>query len=179
MASSEETAAAILIAKRMCDRARLIVGRSLESGTLRRALHCRVDAAKNIVEAILSVPHYWAIYYHDGRGAIRAKKGKVLVWFASIEDDPRVSGTGHPVRVSRRRRLNLSKSQFRRLRKAGKLIVSKRSGPADGKPFYRVLRGFGSRVGDIAADEVGTFLRDGLRRDGTLRMKETITFNFF
>lgn len=179
MASNDETAAAINIAMRMCDRARLIVGRSLESGTLRRALHCRVNATRNIVEAILSVPHYWAIYYHDGRGEIRAKKGKVLVWFASIEDDPRVNVSGHPRRVSQRVKLNLSKSEFRRLRKAGKLIVSKRSGPAEGKPFYNVLFGLGGQVGDIAVDEVGKILLDGLRRDKTLHMRETLTFNFF
>jgi hypothetical protein len=146
----------------------------LESGTLRRALNCRVDATSADVEAILSVPHYWAIYYHDGRGEVRAKRDKVLVWFASIEDDPRVNSTGHPVRVSQRRKLRLSKTQFRRLRKAGKLIVSRRSGPADGKPFYAVLRGFGGRVGDIAVEEIEALILDGLRKDGSLRVKETI-----
>ncbi len=172
--ASEGTAAAINIARRICDRARLEVGRVLESGTLRRALNCRVDATGADVEAILSVPHYWAIYYHDGRGEIRAKKGKVLVWFASIEDDPRVNASGHPIRVSDRKKLRLSKTQFRRLQKAGKLIVSTKSGPAKGKPFYKVLRGLGGRVGDIANGEIENLILDGLKKDGSFRVKETI-----
>ncbi len=174
MASNEDIAAAVNIARRMCDRARLEVGSALDSGTLRRALNCRVDALGRDVEAILSVPHYWAIYYHDGRGEIRAKEGKVLVWFASIEDDPRVNTTGHPVRITDRQKLRLSKAQFKRLRKAGKLIVAKRSGPARGKPFYEVLRGFGGRVSDIAIPEIDKLILNGLRKDGTLRVKGTI-----
>jgi len=174
MANPESTAAAVNIARQMCDRARLEVGRALDSGTLRRALNCRVDATGAHVESILSVPHSWAIYYHDGRGEIRAKKGKVLVWFASIEDDPRVNGTGHPVRVTDRRRLNLSKAQFKRLRDSGKLIVATKSGPASGKPFYRVLAGFGGRVGDIATREIENLILDGLRKDGSLRFSDTI-----
>lgn len=175
--ASEDVAAAVNIARRMCDRARLIVGRSLESGTLRRALNCRIDATGIAVEAILSVPHYWAIYYHDGRGEVRAKNGKVLVWFASIEDDPRVNISGHPVRVSQIEPLRLSKARFKRLRKAGKLIVSKRSGPAEGKPFYNVLRGFGGRVSDIAVEEIEALIFDGLRKDGSLRVKDTINIS--
>jgi hypothetical protein len=174
MANADDTAAAINIARRICDRARLEVGRALESNTLRRALNCRVDATGVDVEAILSVPHYWAIYYHDGRGEIRAKKGKVLVWFASVEDDPRVNTSGYPRRVTDRRKLRLSKAQFKRLRDAGKLIVSTKSGPAQGKPFYRVLRGLGGRVGDIATAEMENLILEGLRKDGSLRVKETI-----
>jgi len=162
----------------MCDRARFEVAQVLESRTLRRALTCRVDATGATVDAILSVPHYWAVYYHDGRGSITAKKGKFLVWFASIEDDPRVNTTGYPVRVTDRRKLRLSKEQFKRLHKAGKLIIAKRSGPADGKPFYRVLTGFGSRVDDIASEEIESLILDGLRRDGSLRVKDTLTFTF-
>lgn len=52
----------------------------------------------------LFIPHYWAIYQHDGRGRVRPRSAVWLVWFVDPADDPRLSG-GYPVKLSDVRRL--------------------------------------------------------------------------
>ena len=38
----------------------------------------------------ISVPHHWAVFYHDGRTRpILPVRGSVLVWFTDPRDDPR------------------------------------------------------------------------------------------
>lgn len=163
------------IARDIAIRAQLTVGRAIESRTLRAALErTRVeDTDSKTVESILTVPHYWAVYYHDGRGPIVAKRGKFLVWFRSIDDDPRVA-SGHPVRATDIRKLRLSKTEFRRLHKAGKLIIAKRSGSVTGRPFFKTIANLSSNVGDITVPAIDQLILDGLREDGTLRVRDTI-----
>jgi hypothetical protein len=36
------------------------------------------------------IPHYWAIYVHDGRGPFGPTKGTYLCWFRNPADDPRL-----------------------------------------------------------------------------------------
>lgn len=92
----------------------------------------------------LSVPHYWALYYHLGRKnlpPIRPKSANVLVWFKDPKKDPRLNNGQSPVYRSQIKQLNLSAAEFKRLRHAGELIIAKRSprtGPAqfEGNPFF-------------------------------------------
>lgn len=114
------------------------VSRYVESQTLQRSMH--VELTENEGHAIITVPQYWAVYYHDGRGPVRPINGKFLVWFQNIEDDPRVA-TGYPTRASEIRPLALSPEEFRELAESGKMIVRRSAGPAAGKPFFTRLEG--------------------------------------
>lgn len=40
----------------------------------------------------LHIPHYWAVYVHDGYNGFGPRYKKFLVWFANPEDDPRLAG---------------------------------------------------------------------------------------
>lgn len=131
----------------VCEDARTIVRRAIESRTLRRSLDCVRDRQARVPTIRLTVPQYWAIYYHDGRGPVTARPGKFLVYFRSIEDDPRVrGGLDYPVRATQIRRLALSVEEFKELRKQGKLIVRKKVGATRPRPFYERLRNFQARV---------------------------------
>ena len=165
------------IVRNIAIRAQLQVGRKIQSRTLRAALdRTKVeDVDSQTMKSILTVPHYWAVYYHDGRGPIVAKRGKFLVWFRSIEDDPRIGSSGHPVRATDIRKLSLSKTEFRRLHAAGKLIIAKRSGAVTGKPFYKTIANLSSNVDDITVPAIEQLVLDGLREDGSLRVRGTIT----
>lgn len=81
---------------------------------------------------VLNVPHYWAVFYHDGRGPVVAAPGKKLVYYKNPADDPRIAG-GYPVRLSQVRRL--SKAEFYRDLRAGKLVVVDSVGPAPPHEF--------------------------------------------
>lgn len=74
---------------------------AIQSETLRRAL---VFERISFRWGRLVVPHYWAIYQHDGRGRVTPVRAKMLVYYADPNDDPRLSG-GYPVRLSDVRRL--------------------------------------------------------------------------
>lgn len=136
--------------RELCERARRDTLPRIESKTLRDALRCRDDLTARVPTVKLTIPHYWAVYYHDGRGPITARRGKFLVYFQSIEDDPRVQGgRSYPERASQIRRLNLSRDEFTRLRKQGKLVVRRSVGPQRGRPFFAKLEGFQGRAAPI------------------------------
>ena len=75
----------------------LILARQrIQSETLRRAI---VFQERTALQGRLYIPHYWAIYQHDGRDAVFPDKKTYLVWYADPADDPRLRG-GYPVRLS-------------------------------------------------------------------------------
>lgn len=104
------------------------------SRTLQRALRMEIDEEKQSVR--ITVPHYWAVFYHDGRGPIQARPGHFLVFYKNLEDDPRLRG-GYPEKRGDIRRL--SRTQFYRDLRAGKLIVTRSVGPAPGHKFLDKL----------------------------------------
>lgn len=159
----------------------------IPSRTLRAALRIDEEIDGTTVRAILSVPHYWALYLHDGRGPIQAKPGGFLVFFRDIRDDPRVSN-GFPVRMSDI--VRLTKEQFREgLRRnrqhlaAGgsplevPMIVVRRVGPAAGVAFFSEgLAGFvDSEGGTIISGEFDRWIQsivdDGLHETSTVRVR--------
>lgn len=99
-----------------------------ESKTLRQAL--RVERTED--GFVLSVPHYWAAFYHNGRGTVNARPGHKLVYYKNPAEDPRIAG-GYPVRLSDVRKL--TRSEFYRDLKAGKLVVTERVGPSGPNEF--------------------------------------------
>lgn len=116
--------------------------RKLESQTLRDAMF--VDIVPEEDKVVVGVPHYWAIYYHDGRGPIRAKPGKWLVYFKDPSQDPRIKN-GYPERAASI--VRLSREQFLDALARDELIVVKSVGPAAPHPFFtRGMDGFQDKV---------------------------------
>ena len=161
----------------LCQVARRQTRQLIQSRTLRRALACRLEkTGPRIRTARLSVPHYWAIYYHDGRGPIRPRNGKFLVYFRNVEDDPRLGGaTASPERHAQTKKLALPPKTFRRLAEAGKLIVSKGVGPVGPRPFFRPLRQFQRRAGPIVSTRFSRHVRSELQAAGVLRIRGVVT----
>lgn len=78
------------------------------SRTLRDALEFFVDDInEEIAEGMLNVPHFWAIYSHDGRRSFKhpLAPNKKLVWYENRQDDPRLKNGHSPVNESDIRRL--------------------------------------------------------------------------
>lgn len=78
---------------------------SRKSNTLARAMRAIADTPDL---GRIEVPHYWALYVHDGRGAFA--KQTLMVWFRDPRDDPRLQLGKTPRRASQLR--NLSRAQF-------------------------------------------------------------------
>jgi len=86
--------------------------------------------------AAVEVPFYWAQYYHDGRGPVRARPGHKIVYFVDPDDDPRINGAArnYPKRASDIKRL--TKRQFYKFLGEGKLVAVDKVGPAGPHPFF-------------------------------------------
>jgi hypothetical protein len=82
---------------------------SIPSRTLRKALNVLQDTP---TRAFIQIPHYWALYVHDGRAPFSAPPGRLLVWFRDPKDDPRLSGGISPVRANQLRQLTPSQFYF-------------------------------------------------------------------
>jgi len=148
------------------------------SKQLRRLMNRKtILATAQKATGVVNSPHYWAVYYHIGRKnlpPITPKSANVLVWFKDPRDDPRLTNGQSPVYRSEVRRLNLSAQQFRALRKAGKLIVTKRSprsGPAkfNGNPFFSNtggMQGMDARLKSISQREAYKHVESWLRQTG-------------
>lgn len=121
------------------------VKRLVGSRTLREAMQLIVR--ENEGAADLFVPHYWAVYYHDGRNGFAAGAGKKLVFFANKNDDPRLRGGRYPVREAQVRRLTrdqffdgLEINRQRAERGLGPyMYVVDAVGPSKPRPFFEQL----------------------------------------
>jgi hypothetical protein len=150
----------------------------IPSAALRRSLTSRIEETLEGMLAVLSIPHYWAIYLHDGRGPI--EKGPTdgfLVFFKNPEEDPRIAG-GYPVRASDIRRLTKAQWQegLRRnrdhLRNGGDIfdvpmIVVKRVGPAQGAFWFtQGMAGFDIEAGAIISARFDAYIQDIIAEPG-------------
>lgn len=130
----------------------------IESETLRESLTVVLKPSEGKVT--VGVPHYWAIYYHDGRGPIHARPGKFLVYFKDPSKDPRLR-RGYPERATDI--VRLTREQFLASLAAGELIVTKSVGPAGPHPFFtRGMDGFQDKVHGPARQ----FMREEMQRLG-------------
>lgn len=77
--------------------------------TVGRPSGTRTRARPNDIEARLHIPHYWAVYVHDGRRPFQ--KGRYMVFWKNPRLDPRRSPSGRtpPRRASLR---SLSRAEF-------------------------------------------------------------------
>lgn len=177
MTSKDPLIFQVTLVRKMADRLAARVRGFIESETLKRSLRVRVRLDRKHVGADLYIPQYWAVYYHDGRGPVRPRNGKFIVYFANIEDDPRVSGgKSYPVRAAQIRRLRLDPEEFRRLVREGKLVVKRSVGPVQGSRFFERLGGKAARIAaPIVSRDFRGHLRASLgnvlRLRGSLRLR--------
>ena len=147
------------VAKAMAYRFRDLAAKESNSRAIGESLQVVSTEGKVAVET----PYYWALYYHDGRGAIKAKSGHRLVYFKDIADDPRISGRNYPERASDVKRL--TKDQFYKfLRDPSKgMVVADRVGPTEGDPFFtRAGRKFGRIACQVVESEMSSYVRSVL-----------------
>jgi hypothetical protein len=162
MASKDPLSFKVDVAQKMAARLRDVVRRYIDSDTLKNAIEIVLEFDGADVRADLVWPHYWAVFYHDGRGPLRPINGKYLVWFMDPEDDPRNQG-GYPVRKSDIRRLELSTEEFKALLASGRMIVRTYAGPTRGKKFLERLAGRAAKhVQPIVRREFSRHVKDAL-----------------
>ena len=141
----------------------------IPSRTLQRALR-RVTVSA--LEGALFIPHYWAVYVHDGRGAFGPRRGTFLIFFRNPSADPRLAGRQTPERAASIPRL--TRSQFRRALEefatgSGNVIVTRRVKGVRATPFFSNepgggMFGFVGQANDVGQFEFRTFALGFLRR---------------
>lgn len=119
------------------------------------------------IRSQLLIPHYWALYVHDGRGPFGPRNARYLCFFPDPKDDPRLRG-GYPVRDTDIRHLTAREfwnaiDENRARRKRGEppfMIVLKRMPNGENpRPFFTVgLSNFGPDVWDMIRDAFPSYL---------------------
>lgn len=132
----------------------------------------------------LSIPYYWAIYVHDGRGPVTMPPGKFMVYFRNIEDDPRIRGGYAKTRADRQ---HLSPGEFqyfmeinRQARALGQppvMIVKRTVGRVSPNRFFtKGLAGVAvPSISQVAQDEFSRYVTSTLRLAGIQFVKDTAT----
>lgn len=144
----------------------------IPSNTLRDALQLEVSTSLLKPRAVLYLPHYWAVWVHDGRGPVSPKERTWLVWFQNPKDDPRTGGgRNYPVRAADAARLTKAQwedglAENARRRAAGQepyMIVTKHSGPVrppESFAFFEAgMEQFAARAGPVVREEFERFIR--------------------
>lgn len=150
------------------------VRETIDSRTLRAALTHIIEVSN--ARSRLFIPHYWAVYYHDGRGSVHPRTAKKLVFFDDPGDDPRLRG-GNRERYSGTRRL--TEAEYRRgLRinqqryEAGRdpyMYVVDSTGPATPKPFFdRLARGAARRAAPVVERHLDDHIQEIVDRERRL-----------
>lgn len=102
------------LARKLAEAGRRKVRRRVESAskTLARAMVVIPDSSprRKLAIARIHIPHYWAVYVHDGRGPFRMRRGRFMVWWKNPKLDPRLRGGRSPRRAANLRRL--TKAEF-------------------------------------------------------------------
>ncbi len=144
----------------------------IPSKTLREAMTVEFVSDDGITtEGRLHIPHYWAVYLHDGRGPVTQVNSSVLIWFENPKDDPRIKG-GKKYPVAREDIQSMTSFRVayekglrenNRRREQGLppfMIVVKRAGPAKGDPFFAEgMKGFASEITPLVHREFDSWLR--------------------
>lgn len=128
------------------------VGPKIDSVTLRRAVRYeRLSRSRGR----LFIPHYWAIYQHDGRGSVRPQTARSLVFFVDPKDDPRLRG-GYPIRVKDIRKL--TRDEFEEGQRMNQEMYAQ--SPGGGRMQYMVII---NAVGPTRPNKSYKFFEDGMR----------------
>lgn len=139
---------------------------NLPSRTLRESLF--VAQIPGQLRWRLASRYYWATFYHNGRGPVRAQPGKYLVFFVNPEDDPRTGfGRLYPETLAQAQARPLTPEEFaagmernRELATPGNpfpfMVVTKSVRGVEGNPFFtRGLQGFDRVAKQIIRQEIG------------------------
>lgn len=159
-------------------KARPRVSRSSE--TLARSMQVnvfRLPGRLGTVQASVHIPHYWAVYVHDGRRPFR--KGRYMVWWRNPKLDPRLQNGKSPRRARNVRRL--TRDQFLAAMALRDEWIKQGGDPFDApviitKAIRKPTRpntffsnepaggmfGFRDIAGRIAQDEMSRFVKDFL-----------------
>lgn len=149
--------------------------RRVPSDTLRAAMQLIIEESE--LRARVFVPHYWAVYLHDGHTGINPVSARKLVFFDDWRDDPRRGGT-RPERFSQERRL--TKAEYEEglrinAERAARgqrpfMYVVDSTRPVKGKPWFdRMAQGASNRVGSAALRAFDRQMQQLLDTDPSLR----------
>lgn len=136
-----------------------------------------VVAGETENQRFLQVPHYWAVYVHDGRGAFGPVRSEYLVWFRDKLDDPRTNfGQDYPIREGDIKRLSKEQFQYylelnRQDRAAGlrpRMVIAKfQPKIMQGTPFFdEGLADLSREASREASQELASLLDDLLPDPG-------------
>jgi len=144
----------------------------------------------------LHIPHYWAIYVHEGRGAKTPQNTIYFVWFVPASIDPRFQGRQTPEKKADVRRLfgkefaywmsinrQVEKQVYGRRRKpdqpqVGPMRIAKKVGPTTARPFFE-NQSFRQAVQELATKFLaGSFTAEMQRFATELSQKDSVQGNF-
>jgi len=155
-----------------------LVRGKIGSRTLRNALRLIVNESEE--RADLFIPHYWAVYYHDGRGRVSPVNARKLVFFDNPRDDPRYptpereSQVKHLTKRQYERGLEINQERAARGLRPFMYVVDS-VGPSRPRPFFRELeRGAAMRAGGIVPRVFEDELIRQLEADGTLKPERRV-----
>ena len=165
------------------------LGRSLAKAAKRRALPAvksrtlrefaaTVRRSSTTARAVWAVhmPHYWAVFNNDGTRGARAPRGKKIAFFPDKSKDPRTKGgEDYPVRLSKRRKLRMSRSKFRSaIRKKDLILTNKVKGTPAQKFFDNDggMRGFTEEANKIGSEQMSEAVKLYMGKD--LKISETL-----
>jgi hypothetical protein len=150
---------------------------NIPSRTLRDAMTKQVRITRAGYTGALYIPHFWALFVHDGRGGFGPQRATFLVYFVNDADDPRKPT---PERAKDQRRLTKAEFQaglgenrrLEQLNPAGgpmqHMIVVKdpfgdpaRVGRAEGTPFFSpdYMQPFLTQVDNLVFEKFDAFIR--------------------
>ncbi len=157
------------------------VKKLIGSSTLRRAIFLAVYASLN--EARLIIPHYWAVYYHDGRGSVTPQNATKLIFFDEpLENDPRLQGA-YDVRATDIQRLTREQYEEGLERNAERreqglppfMFVVDAVGPSRPRPFFDQLsNNAANRAGPTVTRIFDRHIQDLVQNDEDVRPEKGI-----
>lgn len=159
----------------------------IPSRTLRKALNLFVVSD---TEGRIQIPHYWALYVHNGRGPFSAPAGRYLVWFRNPKDDPRLRNGVTPVRASQLRHLTPSEyyhwlqvnAQARKEGRDPPMVVTRavRKGTPPNRFFATDggMRGFPQRAQEVVREDVLKHIRESIGKGGLLHIEDEAVLRF-
>lgn len=157
------------------------VKKLIGSATLRRAIFLAVYSTLD--EAKLIIPHYWAVYYHDGRGSFGPESASKLVFFDEpLVNDPRLNGA-YNVRSSDIQRLTRQEYEEGLERNAERraaglppfMFVVDAVGPSRPRPFFEQLsNNAANRAGPTVTRIFDRHIQDLVQNDEDVRPERGI-----
>lgn len=168
------------------------------SRTLAKAMTRRVERPERGrgLDGILMIPHYWAVYAHDGRQSFETEG--FMVWWQNPRLDPRLRGFGGQTPPRRALLRRLTRAEFRRALEVRErhialtgtaygspVVITQRIGRATrAAKFFDNQGGMQGTMEDahrVAQPQVSKYVEDRLKQDAGVKFLdqvEDITLTF-